>query len=153
MEEKKEKPREGTDWLGLASFGFFLILLGAVWISTPNLTDEVINFFQDFELRQLTEHMIFPAPAHSHPVVYTAAMHFFIFFGCFQIIILVLRFVFHDSMRRKAETVSGIGFLFAISLFLQMLVNETIGWLGFLGGIIISAGVAVVISSLVKLLE
>ncbi len=67
-------------------------------------------------------------------------------------VILVLRFVFYDSLRRKADTFSGVVFWFTISFFLQMLVNDAIGWFGFIGGLIISAGAAVIAGSLVKLL-
>lgn len=150
--EKGKKPREGTDWLGLVSFGFFLILLGTLWAITPNLTEEVINFFKDFQLVPLTEHIILPAPTRSHPVVYTAAFQFCLAFGVFQIIILILRFVFGSSLNKKADALFGAGFWLSISFFLQMLINETIGWLGLIGGFITSLGVAITLSSLLKLL-
>lgn len=150
--EKAIKLREGTDWLGLVSFGFFLILLGTLWTITPNLTDKVVEFFKDFQLVHLTEHIVLPAPVHSHPVVYTAAFQFSLVFGVFQIILLILRFFFHSSLNKKAETFSGVGFWVTISFFLYMLVNETIGWWGLIAGLIISVGVAITLSSLLKLL-
>ncbi|MEM3823582.1 MAG: hypothetical protein QXH87_01470 [Candidatus Bathyarchaeia archaeon] len=150
--EKAKKPKEGADWLGLVSFGFFLILLGTLWIITPNLTEEVINFFKDFQLVRLTEHIILPAPAQSHPVVYNAAFQFCLAFGVFQIIILILRFVFGSSLNKKADAFFGVSFWLSMSFFLQMLINETIGWLGLIGGLITSIGIAITLSSLLKLL-
>ncbi|MGB9960080.1 MAG: hypothetical protein ACPLKQ_06140 [Candidatus Bathyarchaeales archaeon] len=147
-----EKDSGRADLLGLVSFGFFLILVGVLWAVTPNLTNEVVEFFKDFKLVNLTEHIILPAPEHNHPVVYTAAAQFCLVFGVFQAVILVLRFVFHDSLKRKAETFSGIAFWFAISFFLQMLANASIGWRGFIGGFIISIGVTIVARSLFTLL-
>jgi len=152
MGERKRRHPEGVDLLGLVSFGFFLILIGILWIGTPNLTNEIIEFFKDFQLVHLTEHIILPAPVHNHPVVYTAAMQFCLTFGVFQLVILVLRFVFRDSLKRKAETFSGVAFWFTISFFLQMLANANIGWLGFIGEFIISIGVTITARSLFKLL-
>ncbi len=150
--EKGRKVREDTDWIGLFSLGFFLITLGTLWIITPNLTEEAINFFKDFQLVHLTEHIVLPAPARSHPVVYTAASQFCLVFGLFQMIILILRFIFGSSLNKKAETLSGAGFWLTMSLFLQMLINETIGWLGLIGGLIISIGIAITLSNLIKIL-
>jgi hypothetical protein len=152
MGERERRHPERVDLLGLVSFGFFLILIGILWIGTPNLTNEIIEFFKDFQLVHLTEHIILPAPVHNHPVVYTAAMQFCLTFGVFQMVILVLRFVFRDSLKRKAETFSGVAFWFTISFFLQMLANANIGWLGFIGGFIISIGVTITARSLFKLL-
>lgn len=153
-EEKGRKPREGADWLGLVSFGFFFILVGTLWITTPNLTEKVIEFFKDFQLVNLTEHIVLPAPAHIHlhQVVYTAALQFCLVFGVFQIITLILRFFFGSSLNKKAETLSGAVFLLTLGFFLQMLINETIGWLGLIGGALMSVGLAVTLSSLLKLL-
>jgi len=146
-----EKRPKGTDWLGILSFGFFLVLFGTIWIITPNFTEEVINFFQDFHLENVTENIVFPAPQQSHPVVYTAAMQFCFVFGAFDIAILALRFFLHESLDKKADTISGIIFWLSIGFFLSMLVNETIGWFSFLAGLVISVGLSVIASSIVKL--
>lgn len=151
-EESGRKVREENDWIGLFSLGFFFIILGTLWMITPNLTEEVINFFKDLRLVHLTEHIILPAPAHSHPVVYMVAFQFCLLFGLFQIIILILRFIFRSSLNKKAETLSGIGFWLSMSLFLQMLISKNIGWFGLIGGFITSIGIAITLSNLLKLL-
>lgn len=152
MGEKEQRHIGKADMLGLVSLGFFFILIGAIWMATPNLTDEMVDFFKDFKLVKLTEHIVFPAPAQSHPVVYTAVMQFCLTFGALQIIILVLRFVFHDSLKRKAETFSGIVFWFIAGFFLQMLIDEALSWFGFVAGLIIAGGAAITASSIFKLL-
>ena len=140
-----------TGWLGTLSFGFFLILFGIIWIITPNFSSEVIDFVRDFHLKHLTEHIILPAPEDSHPVVYTAAMQFCLVFGAFQIAILALRFIFHDSLDRESGTISNIAFWLSTGFFLNLLANKSTGWFGFLAGLIISIGLAIIASSLVKL--
>jgi len=148
-----EKRHPSTSWLGTLSFGFFLVLLGVIWIITPNLSGEVIDFAKDFDLEHLSEHIILPTPQHSHAVLYTAAMQFCLAFGVFQIVILVLRFLFHDSLHEVSGTISNIAFWFGTGFFLNMLANDSIGWLGFIAGLIVSIGLAIVASSLVKLLR
>ena len=150
---KGEKRRsEGTDWLSIVSLGFFLVLLGVIWIITPDLSNEVIDFFKDVHLENMTENIILPAPEHSHPVVYRAAMQFCLAFGVFDIVILALRFVLRESMDRKTGTISGIVFWLGAGFFLNMLAAGDIGWFGFLAGLIIVIGLLIIVSSLVKLL-
>jgi hypothetical protein len=155
MAENEKRRTRGTDWLSLISFGFFLILIGTIWMATPNLTEKVRDFFEDFHLQNVTENIVFPAPEHqyNHLDVYTAAMQFCLIFGAFQILILVLRFVLHESLNRTAETLSGIVFWFSAGFFLYMLASQTIGWFGFLAGLIISVGLTIIASSFVKLIR
>ncbi len=134
----------------------WFIVLNAVlriWIITPNFSSEVIEFAKNFHLEHLTEHVVLPSPKESHPVVYMAAMQFCLVFGAFQITILVLRFIFHDTLDRKSGTISNIAFWFSTSFFLNMLANEPTRWFGFLAGLIISIGLAIIASSVVKLFK
>jgi hypothetical protein len=151
MVKSENRYFRSTGWLSTLSFGFFLILFGVIWIITPNFSSEVIDFAKDFHLEHLTEHIVLPAPEHSHPVIYEAAMQFCLVFGAFQIAILVLRFIFHDTLDKKSGTISNVAFWFSTGFFLNMLANESIVWFGFLAGLIISIGLAVIASSLVKL--
>jgi len=153
MVSNKKRYFGSTGWLSTLSFGFFLILFGLIWIITPNFSSKVIDFAENFHLEHLTEHVVLPAPKESHPVVYTAAMQFCLVFGAFQIVILVLRFIFHDSLDKKSGTISNIAFWFSTSFFINMLVNEPTRWFGFLAGLIISIGLAIIASSLVKLFK
>jgi hypothetical protein len=152
MAENVKKRLEGTNWFGLLSFGLFLILLGAIWMTTPNLTEDVKAFVdsKNWHLENITENIAFPEPEKSHPILYTAAMQFSFIFGALQIGILALRFAFHDSINKKAETVSGIAFWFSISYFLNMLLDG-LSFFGFIGGLIIAGGLAILASSVVKL--
>jgi hypothetical protein len=151
MVKSENRYFRSTRWLSTLSFGFFLILFGVIWIITPNFSSEVIDFAKDFHLETLTEHVVLPAPKKSHPDLYTAAMQFCLVFGAFQIVILILRFIFHDSLDKKSGTISNVAFWFSTGFFLNMLANESIVWFGFLAGLIISIGLAVIASSLVKL--
>ncbi|UCC33488.1 MAG: hypothetical protein JSW53_00300 [Candidatus Bathyarchaeota archaeon] len=143
---------ESRDWLAIVSLGFFLVLVGVIWIITPDLWNEVIDFFKSFHLANVTEHIILPAPAHTHPVVYTAASQFCLTFGIFHIVILALRFVLGESLDRKSGTLSGIVFWLGSGLFLTMLAAGEIRWFDFLAGLVACIGLMIIVSSLVKLL-
>lgn len=154
MGRREKEKQHVVDWLNIASLGFFLILLGAIWAGTPELADEALKFFQDFNLVNLNGNIFLPAPLHvqNHTTVYMAAFHFCLAFGILQAVILAVRFILHEPPNKKADTLSGVGFWLTISIFLRMLTDGAIGWFGFVGGLVISIGVAVSAGSILKLL-
>jgi len=147
-----ERRSEGWDRLGLASLGFFFILIGAILLVTPNYHNEFVSFVRDFHLVKVTPNVSLPAPKSSHPIVYTAVMEFCIAYGLFQIAILVFRFVLRDPIDRKAGTASGIVFWLGAGYLLSMLLTESIGWFDFLAGLAIFIGLSIVIRGFVTLL-
>ena len=150
---RHERRYEKQDIFGLVSFGFFLVLVGVIWIITPNLFEEVHNFFEDFKLKEeVFPNVFLPAPVHHHPVVYTAIARFCFVFGLFQIFILVLRFVFREPVDKIAGTFSGMVFWLGAGFVANMLSAGTIKWFAFLGWIIVLIGLSLVIRSLVVLL-
>jgi len=150
---RHERRYEKRDIFGLVSFGFFLVLVGVIWIITPNLSEEVRNFFEDFKLKEeVFPNVLLPAPQSPHPVVYTAIARFCFVFGLFQIFILVLRFVFREPVDKLAGTFSGMVFWLGAGFVANMLSAATIKWFAFLGWIIVLIGLSLVIRSLVVLL-
>jgi tellurite resistance protein TehA-like permease len=147
-----ERRHEKQDILGLASFGFFLMLVGIIWIVTPNLLEEVRKFLEDFKLKEVFPNVFLPAPASSHPVVYMAIARFCFVFGLFQIFILALRVVFREAVNKIAGTFSGMIFWLGAGFVANMLSTETIKWFAFVGWIIMLIGLSLVIRSLVVLL-
>jgi len=148
--DERRRP-SGTDWIDIISFGFFILMVGMVWIISPKFHDEVTSFVNDFRFENLTGNVGFPAPVNNHPVLYTAIMQLCLVVGVFQIVILALRFLFHESVERKAGTISGMTFFFSAAFFLNMLAGGSIGWFGFIAGLIISVGLTIIASSVVRL--
>jgi hypothetical protein len=138
-------------WVSVLSFGFFVITFGIVWWITPNFFDAIVDFFNSFQLVKVTGNVSFPTPTGDNSVLYNALMWLCILVGVFQIAILALRFIFHDTLNRKAQTISNVAFLFGATFFLSMLATETISWLGFIAGFIICAGLSIIVSNIVKL--
>jgi hypothetical protein len=150
---RHERRHEEQDKLSLASLGFFLLLIGVIWVITPNLSQKVIDFFKDFELtEEIFPNVLLPAPAHHHPIVYTAVARFCFVFSLFQIAILVLRFFLREPLDRVAGTFSGIVFWLGVGFVSNLLAAEAIEWFGFLGWFIVFIGLSLVVRSILVLL-
>jgi hypothetical protein len=132
------------------SVGFGLLLVGALFVVTPNLFDKIINFFKDFKLVDVPNtSIIFPAPGNpgSHSVVYQAAGQFSIAVTILQVILLVLRFVIPSSLSKKSENISNLVYWAGTSfLFQEFLIDNShvtlTNWFEFWCLIIVLAGVS-----------
>ena len=140
--------------IGFISFGFFLILVGFIWLNTPNLKDAVVAFFEDFHLEEAFQDVYLPAPRSewNHKVVYSAFQQFCIGYGIFQIVILVLRFVFSSSISDKAGTVSSLVFWLGLAFFAGLLLGEAVGWFAFLAGFIVVVGSSIIVRGVAQIL-
>jgi len=152
--------REGL--ISAISAGVFLLLVGATFLTTPNLFNEIIDFFSDFELVRVPNlgNLWLPAPAHprAHSVVYLAVEQFSYTWGLFQLVILALRFVVRSPLNKDAETMSnivfwvGTGFLtrtFLIETTRLPLLAEMTRWFVFWSGIIMLIGVSLIIRAII----
>ena len=144
-----EKKPSRTDILGLASFGFFLVLLGAIFATTPGLGTKVVDFFQDFRRAEVYSGVWFFAPTSNHPAVYNAVYQFCLVFGTFQIILLATRFIIRDSANRKAEILTGIIFWFGAAFAMNSLAAGSLDWFVFLGWIVVLVGISITLRSAV----
>lgn len=140
--------------IGFISFGFFLILVGFIWLNTPDLQDAVVAFFEDFHLEEAFENVSLPVPRSQwgHPVVYSAFQQFCLGYGLFQIVVLVLRFVFGSSISDKAGTVSGVVFWLGLAFFVGLLLAEAVGWFAFLAGFIVVVGSSIIVRGVAQIL-
>ena len=141
-----------SDVLGLVSFGFFLILVGVIFINIPNIIDEIRNFFTDFDVVEVFPNFFLPAPRTNHPVLYAVVAEASFAFGLFQIVLLALRFVLKDTSGRKAETLSSTVFWLGIGFGFTMRATEQIGWFALVSWFIIFVGLSISIRSVAILL-
>jgi hypothetical protein len=145
----RRRDKHLLSWL---SFGVFLIVVGAIFLTTQNLTDRIEAFFQDFELEQVSGELYFPAPQNSHPTLYGAVALFCLAFGVYQILLLFLKFALGATLVQRAETFTSIIFWLTSSFAVNMLKNETIGWFLFLAVLIVLMAVGIVIRSLASMI-
>ncbi len=139
--------------LDLLSFGYLLVLMGFLWILNPGLPGDLIGFLKDFRLVRGEGGIYLPAPMHGHPSLYLTAMRFCLAYGAFQALILVLRVLQGEPLDAKAGTASRIAFWLAMGFFLRLMVEGILTWLGLIAGFIISVGLSITVSNLIKLLR
>lgn len=122
------KPKYGEGLINAVSAGFFFILVGIIFMTTPDLFEKIIAFFKDFKMVNVPNTNIFmPAPANpwKHLTIYTAAVQFSLVWGIFEIAILILRFFVHSPLSKKAETASNVVFWLGASYIIGIFLNET----------------------------
>ncbi len=145
-----EKTRK-ADLLGLVSFAFFLIALGAIFSTVPGLSTRVFEFFQSFRRAEVYPGAWFFAPTGNQSVIYGAAYNFSIIFGISQIIVLAARFLIKDTAGRKAESLTGITFWFGAAYGFSALAAGSLDWFVFLGWIVVMVGISITLRSAVAL--
>ena len=141
--------------LSAVSVGFFLILIGALFITNPNLFDNVVKFLSNFKITQVgTTDIYVPAPENLRDYidVYLAARQFSLVWGVFLIGMAGARFILGSHVRRKAENIGDIvfwlGATYLIQTFLvaptQTLLIDATKWFEFWATIIVLVGVSLI---------
>jgi len=142
-------PDYRRDEIGWISFGAFLIILAAIYLTTPNIIREVENFVLDFRLVQVFDNFWWPVPSSNHAVLYTAAQRFCYAFGLVELGILGLRFAKKASIHGKAGTLSSVVFWLGAGYVLGLLSQGGLSWLSFIGALIIVVGISIVVRALI----
>ena len=153
MTANKETPRKYPEGLFTAiSAGFVILLLGAIFVITPNLFDNIIDLFKDIGLVDVPNtDIIFIGLEYprSHLAVYQAAGQFSIALAVFQVVMLALRFVFPSSWAKRSETVGNFVFWLGEAFLIQLFLIESVQWFEFWSLIIVLAGVSMIARAVV----
>ena len=153
LNESKGTPRQYQEGLFTAiSVGFFILLVGTLFVINPNLFDKILDFFKGFDLVDVPNtDVTFIAPEFPrlHLTVYQAAGQFSIALGLFQIVILALRFVIPSSWGKKSETVGNLVFWAGAGFLIQLFLIETTQWFVFWSTIVILFGVSMIARAIV----
>jgi hypothetical protein len=153
LSKRKEPGRQYQEGIFTAiSIGFFLLLLGILFIINPNLFGGIMDFFKDFSLVDVPNtDIMFPAPEFPqlHLTVYQAARQFSIALAVFQVVILALRFFIPSSWEKRSETVGNFVYWGGTSFLIQFFLIETTQWFIFWSIIIILIGVSVIARAVV----
>jgi hypothetical protein len=147
--------RHGEGLLSAAAVGAVFVLIGIVFITTPNLINDAREFFSDFTTLQVPNTSIqLPAPAHpaNHAALYGAMAQFTLGISILQILMLALRLVLRSPTRRTAETVGNLVFWFGATYLIITLLNDATTvdtWFMFWAAIIVVLGVSLIARALV----
>ena len=141
--------------LSALSAGFFFVLVGAIFVTTPNLFDKIFTFFRGFDIVRVPNTSIrLPAPASPwvHSGVYSALALSGFVWSLFQIVVLVLRFVVYSPLSKKAETAGNLVFWLGANFLVRSFLNETTTprtWFVFWTAIIMLLGVSIIVRAII----
>lgn len=150
-----ERRQRGEGLFSAVSAGFFFILVGAIFVTTPSLFDRIIAFFRNLGIERVPNMVILlPAPTipRNHAVLYSAVTQFSLVWGLYQIFVLALRFVARSSLDKKAETASNIVFWLGTSYLIPIFLNDTtthITWFAFWAVFLMLVGVTLIVRAIV----
>ena len=146
--------RHGDGIISAVAVGAVFILIGIVFITTPNLATSIGDFFGDMTTAQFpfgssSSTIALPAPAHpgSHTTVYSAWTQFDFGIGILQVVILVWRLMIGSPLRRKSETLGNLVFWFGATYLQSVYLNSTTTlseWFMFWAAVIVVVGLSII---------
>ena len=148
MNENNETHRKYQEGVFTAiSAGFFLLIVGTIFVVTPNLFDRILDFFKSFGLVDVphTDAIFIGSEIpRLHLTVYQAAGQFSIALAVFQIFILALRFVIPSSWEKRSETAGNFVYWTGAAVLIQLFLIENTQWFVFWSLIIIIVGISLI---------
>lgn len=134
------------------SVGFFLVLIGVLLATTPNLFDNFLDFVTSFDLVDVpNSDIILPGPVspNSHIVLYETVQLLSFALVAFQIVMLLLRFLAKSSWGKKAEIVGNLIFWLGAGFLIQNFLIETTQWFVFWSLLLIIIGISMIARAMV----
>ena len=154
--QTRTKPaQEGL--ISAISLGAVFILIGAIYINTPDLWGKTVDFFNSFTSTQVTNTGItLPAPQFpaSHAVLYGAVFQFSLGITILEILLLALRLLLRSPIRKTAEAVGNLVFWLGASYLVTTYLNNTTTisqWFMFWAGVLMIAGLSLIARGFVLL--
>jgi len=145
----RHRHRDGM--LSAVAAGFFLILVGALFVTNPDLPNKLINFFNNFELKQISNSNVYlPAPKDPETflLVYQTVEQFCLIWAVFLVAMLGARFILGASARRKADGLGDVVFWFGAAYLVQTWLLNVTKWFEFWALIIVLIGASMVVRGL-----
>ncbi len=136
--------------LNLISFGLFLLLIGAVYLNSPQIFSFIEAFFKDLQLVRLTDNLLLPAPVSNHPEFYSAVELFCFAYGITQGLLFILSFALNASLGKRYEFTAGIVFWVGVGYLFRLLSSRSVTWFHLLSGIIILLGISIIMGALLR---
>jgi hypothetical protein len=150
--------RHDSGFITAVAFGGFLIIVGVLFASTPNLWQNITYFFGHitnyaFPSGSSSSQIILPAPSNpaAHNALYTALLQFDVAFGILQVFVLALRLWTRSTIRRISETLGNAVFWLGAAVLVNtfLLAGTLSGWFQYWAALIIVVGVSLVTRGLV----
>ena len=143
--------------ISVSSVGFFLILIGMIFVLIPGFFSALLTFFNDLGLVQVPNvytGIVLPAPENpaGHTTLYSVASWFSFGWGIFLVALLVVRTIANSPLKKKAQNASDIFYRLGNGFFIGYFLNgttTTVMWFSFWSAIIMLLGVSLIIRALI----
>ncbi len=151
--------------LSAVGVGFFLLLIGVLFITISGLSEAIVSYLQGFRPWPVGETQvdllapIAPSLLRSGDAmtVYKAAEQFSVVWAVFTLVMLFVRFVVHSPIRKKAEELGNVVFWSGAAYLVQTLLisvrnvtEATVAkeWFVFWASIIVLIGISLIVRAI-----
>jgi hypothetical protein len=135
------------------SVGFALLLIGTLFIITPDLFGSIIDFFKDLSIVDVpnTDIMfIGPKLPLMHMTLYHAVGQLSIAVAVFEVFMLVLRFVIPSTWEKRSETAGNLVYWAGAAFLAQTFLIDSTQWFVYWAAIIMVIGVSLIARAVVN---
>ena len=161
MSENQSKPKRPYQYhegiLSAVSVGAVFILIGLIFVTTPDLWGKIVSFFNDFTTTQVPGTGIsLPAPAvpAAHAQLYVAVSQFSVGLVILEILLVAMRLIARSPTRRLAQEVGNLVFWLGVVYLINTFLNDATTlsiWFGFWAGVLVVLGLSLIARALVLL--
>ncbi len=142
------QPGYRRDEWGAVSFAVFLIVVGAFWLTYPNLWDEVGRFFRDLSPVYVGGVPVFVEPTRNHSTLYGIATAFFVILSLWLFALTGIRLYRHSKSWIVSRTFTRAVFLLGLGVLAWQLQIGTIHFRSIVPLIVVLAGASLVVRGL-----
>ncbi|MHA2407874.1 MAG: hypothetical protein ACXACA_05845 [Candidatus Ranarchaeia archaeon] len=144
MQETKAKK---SDFVGIVTFGMFLILVAGLYIITPNVFSNFSDFFTSFELVEIATGYNVVRPAIPNVVVFQLGFQFCVGIAVVSSVSVLLHLLTSSPLHKTGSSFIGTLTWFGFSWSSYLLFVGSLEWVTWMGYTAIILGVSVVIGS------
>lgn len=139
--------------LDAVSAGFFFLLLGLLFLTTPLLFDRTIDFLTHFTTQQVPHtsvYLLYPDASHAaQSAIYSAAEQFSLIWAVFLVAILIARIILRSPLRKQSDNLGDIVFWFGAAYSIQnFLMGTPLKWFEFWASVIIFIGISLIVRAI-----
>lgn len=135
------------------SVGFALLLIGTLFVITPDLFGSVIDFFKDLGIVDVPNaDIVFIGPELPlmHMTLYQAVGQLSIAVAIFEVFMLALRFVIPSTWEKRSETAGNLVYWAGAAFLVQTFLIDTTQWFVYWAAIIMVIGVSLIARAVVN---
>jgi hypothetical protein len=133
--------------------GFALLLIGTLFIITPDLFGSILDFFSDLgivEVPNTDVSFLGPENPLMHMTLYQAVSQLCIAVAVFDAFMLVLRFVIPSTWEKRSEAAGNVVYWAGAAFLVQAFLIDSTQWFVYWAALIIVIGISLIARAIVN---